>query len=176
MLTGRQGEPWSATRTIVTGGIIVGSFDILFVIIYYGITRGTAALRVFQSVARGWFGAASFTMGWQSGVAGLFSHFFIAFCLVTVFYIASRRITTMTRYPLAAGAVYGLGVYLFMNFVVLPLSKAGFPVFTTEGVVTQLIAHMMLIGPSTGLIVRHGSRSPSDASAGTVPARPLPAS
>lgn len=176
MLDSRRGAPWSATRTIVTGGLIVGAFDILFVIIYYGVTRGTPALRIFQSVARGWFGADAFTMGWRSGVAGFFSHFFIAFGLVTVYYLASRRITALTRYPLACGPVYGLGVYLFMNFVVLPLSKAGFPVFTTEGVVTQLIAHMVLIGPTAALVVTHGSRSPSGASAGTIPARPLPAS
>jgi len=49
-------------------------------------------------------------------------HFVIATIWTGVYYAAGRRLRVLTRQPLICGVLYGVFVYLFMNFVVIPLS------------------------------------------------------
>jgi hypothetical protein len=49
----------------------------------------------------------------------------IALSIVFVYILASRRVPTLTRRPVAWGLVYGLGEFFFMNYVIVPLSAAG---------------------------------------------------
>ena len=49
-------------------------------------------------------------------------HFLIATVATAVFYVAARRLKFLLEHAIIAGLLYGVGVYLFMNFIVLPLS------------------------------------------------------
>jgi hypothetical protein len=50
---------------------------------------------------------------------GTLIHFFIAGCVVTTYYVASRRIRLLVERPFLCGAMYGILVYAFMNYVVI---------------------------------------------------------
>ena len=132
-------------KRILIGGLVVGILDITEVIIFYAF-RGISPMRILQSVARGLYGQDAFTGGVRTAIIGLALHFFIAFCVVATYYAVSRRVTALRTHPFIAGAIYGVLVYLFMNFVVLPLSAVGPPKFTTVGVANQLFAHLFCIG------------------------------
>jgi hypothetical protein len=56
---------------------------------------------------------------------GTLIHFFIAGCVVTTYYVASRRIRLLVERPFLCGAMYGILFYAFMNYVVIPLSAIG---------------------------------------------------
>jgi hypothetical protein len=97
-------------------------------------------------------------MGWKSGLAGLGFHFLIAFGAATVYWIGSRRIRFMLDHPLVAGVIFGECVYLFMNFVVVPLSAIhSFPTYSLPHILTGPIGHAILVGPPIALIARHYS-------------------
>lgn len=145
---------WSAAKAWAIGGFVVASLDILDVIIYYGLTRGTAATRIFQSVARGWFGPETFNGGTRTAAIGLCTHFFIAYCVVGFCILLSRRISGLRTRPMVFGPIYGLGVFTFMNFVVLPLSKAGLVKWTAGPLINQLLIHMIGIGMASALFAR----------------------
>lgn len=84
-------------------------------------------------------------------------HFFVAFVVVSVFYIASRKIVLLTKQPVISGVVYGIAVYVVMYWLVLP---AAFPTFRHRlwNELLELAIHICLIGLPTAFIVRRYSR------------------
>ena len=88
---------------------------------------------------------------------GLALHFFVAFVVVSVFYLASRKIPFLMKQPLVSGAFYGIGVYIVMYWFVLPTA---FPTFRHR-LWNELLAiaiHICLIGWPTAFIVRRYSQ------------------
>ena len=136
---------------IARATLIVGVLDITEACVFWFFYRGATPMRIFQSVAAGLLGKPSFTGGAATAALGLALHFFIAFCVVLTYALASRRLPVLTEHPVACGAVYGVLVYLAMNFVVLPLSNAGTPKFSAITVANGLFAHIVCVGMATAL-------------------------
>lgn len=139
---------------ILAGGAIAGTFDIIYAIVYSSM-HGVAATRVMQSVASGLLGQAAYDGGMSTALLGLALHYAMALLIAAIFWLASRRLAFMTRHAVVAGLVFGVCVYLVMNFVVIPLSA--FPtklVFTPERVAINVIAHMLLFGLPISLVTR----------------------
>ena len=142
-----NGARRGAARAIVAGGLIAGAFDIVFAIFFYGIARGRTAARILRSVASGWVGERAFEGGTPMAILGLATHFSIALGAAAVFFGASRLFPILRRRPVPAGIVFGAGLYLFMNLVVIPLSAAPFrPSFAPAALLPALAVHMFLIG------------------------------
>lgn len=112
-----------ALDTIVLGGLVAGTLDILdaFVVTWIG---GGSAVRVLQFIASGVLGADALQGGWLTAGVGLGLHFLIALGAATVFLGVTRMVPAVLHHPVVAGIGFGLGVFLFMNLVVLP--GAGF--------------------------------------------------
>jgi hypothetical protein len=138
------------TRTfwiaVLAGGALAGLFDILYAIIFWHL-NGRSALWVLQSVAMGWLGRASSTMGWTSGAIGLASHFGIAIAAAALYGFTWRRVGWMRTRWIACGALFGVLVYLFMNYVVIPLSAAPFRTpLTLSNLAQGFVSHALLVG------------------------------
>ena len=104
---------------------MVGVLDISSAFIIWW-QRGMGARRGLQGIAAGLLGATSYDGGLVTAGLGLALHFFVAFVVVTVFYLASRKIQFLTIHPVVSGVLYGMGVYLVMYWLVLPTA---FPFF-----------------------------------------------
>jgi hypothetical protein len=111
-------------KAYVLGGLTVGSLDILDAFIFFGLRSGARPTRILQSIAAGLLGRASFDGGAPTAALGLFLHFFIAFSIVGIYFLAARAIPALMRRPFLTGPVYGLAAYGVMNYVVIPLSAA----------------------------------------------------
>ena len=77
---------------------------------------------------------------------GISIHYFIAFMVVLTFLVVSRRVATLRRWPLGVGLAYGIGVWLFMNLVVLPLDANPPKVFPSPQWTKILLAHLICVG------------------------------
>jgi hypothetical protein len=133
-------------RKLIAGGIVVGSLDITYATLFWWF-RGVAPTRVFQSVAAGILGKESFNGGMKSALLGAAGHYFIAFSIVIVYWLAAKWLPVLTRHAVACGIVYGILVYIVMNYVVIPLSNAARPKsFNPLWVSLSVIVHMFLIG------------------------------
>ena len=66
-------------EAILWGGLLAGTLDITAACINSRLRAGTRAIVVLQSVATGWFGAASYRGGYKTAAIGLASHFLVAF-------------------------------------------------------------------------------------------------
>ena len=98
--------------------------DLLDAFVFFGLRSGVRPIRILHSIAAGLLGRASFSGGWRTATLGLALHFFIAFVIVLVFMMASRRLPALRRHAVPAGLLYGIAVYLTMTFVVVPASAA----------------------------------------------------
>jgi uncharacterized membrane protein YagU involved in acid resistance len=142
-------------RWIVIGGLAAGLLDISFACIYWALARDVPPQRIFQSVASGLLGKEGYAGGWGTAALGLALHFAMTLAMAAAYYLVSRRATVLWRRPVASGAAYGLFLYAFMNFIVVPLSRAaaGGPrndLWTWSGVA----AHVFLVGIPIALAIR----------------------
>lgn len=147
-------------RYVLAGGLVAGALDITYACVFWAIKAGVPAQRIFQSVAAGLLGKASFTGGWGTAVLGLGLHFFIATTMSVTYYVVSRRLPVLAERPVPFGAAYGLLLYVIMNYVVVPLSAAGGggtkdPLW----VGLSIVVHVVLIGLPIALFTRRAARA-----------------
>ena len=145
-----------AFRTIVTAGLVVGVLDICSAFVIWW-QRGVALRRGLQGIAAGFLGPNSFDGGLVAAGLGLALHFLVAFLVVSIFYLVSRKIEFLTIHPVVSGVLYGIGVYIIMYWFVLPWA---FPTFRHRmwNELLAIVIHISLIGLPCALIVRRYSR------------------
>jgi hypothetical protein len=146
--------PWSPLKAIVVGGLLAGLCDMSYALIWFSGVKGVPWMKVPQSVAGGLIGKAAFDGGLGTVFLGLCLHWLISFIWAAIFVVAARRfLPALLRKPIAVGLVYGAFIYIFMNWVVLPLgamhTKPHFAPWDTW--LTGLAVHMFGIGLSISL-------------------------
>ena len=93
---------------------------------------------------------------------GLAIHFLVAFVVVSIFYVVSRRVPFLAKHPVVSGVCYGIGVYLVMYWFVLPMVFSTFRHRLSNELLAVAI-HISLIGLPTAFIVR-GYSQPTEQS------------
>lgn len=76
------------------------------------------------------------------------------------FYAASLMIPALYRRPWLCGPAFGIGLYLFMQHVVIPLSAIGkrsHPAPLSD-ILDQLISHAFFVGLPIALVARRSAR------------------
>lgn len=146
---------------VLQAGALVGVLDMLYpIFLWVVVLQRVPAIRIPQSVASGLLGSAAYEGGVTTAALGLVLHFTIAYSWTTAYYIVSRRwarlrrLIATTEGRVKVGVVLGLLVWLAMDFVVVPLSRASAtPVFSWMFAL-QLIWHPVGVGLPIALIVR----------------------
>ena len=149
-LNGRR----QAFKTIFYSGLVVGILDGLFALVYYGLILGAKPMRIFQSIASGLLGKASFEGGTPTVLLGVLLHFVIASCIAAVYYMASLKLPFLIHNAVACGLIYGMIAFFGMNYVVIPLSAAGSAPFSLPVFLTGIIGHAFLVGLPIALLTR----------------------
>ena len=134
---------------------IAGTLDISDALIFYGL-RGVAPERLLQAIASGLLGPAAMHGGLRTAALGLAIHYTITLCWSALFLGAATKLTFLTRYAVCSGALYGVLIYLAMNFVILPFTPVvGHPHHPTVIVVVNgVLALMLCMGLPIALITR----------------------
>ena len=138
---------------ILLGALCLGTWDLLFARIYWN-AEGVNLVRVLQSIASGIYGRASRDGGVKTAIVGAMCHYFIALCMVLGYFLVSRRIGLLLRWPGPFGLAYGVFLYFFMNLVVLPLSAIGHPAFGDHRWMVWSIGMHALFGVLCALTAR----------------------
>jgi hypothetical protein len=145
---------------ILWAGLAAGVGDTLLPIAMHQV----GPVRIYQSVAAGVLGRASFEGGLATVALGMALHFFIATTAAAVYFAASARVLTLVERAVPCGLAFGVAVYFFMKDLVVPLSAAREIRFTW----TALLGHALLVGLPIALVARRalaGAGSPGDAAA-----------
>ncbi|MEO6801599.1 MAG: hypothetical protein ABI178_16805 [Rhodanobacter sp.] len=123
------------------GGLVAGTVDI-----------GAASLInridpmiILRAIASGLLGRAAFQGGIPVSVLGLLLQWAMSVLIAAIFVYASLRLGWMRKRWIAAGLAYGVVVFVVMEYVVVPLSAAKNPHFTTVSLLENVLA-MLLFG------------------------------
>jgi uncharacterized membrane protein YagU involved in acid resistance len=144
---------------VLAGGLVAGALDIGYACIFWALKADLPAQRIFQSVAAGLLGEASFEGGAATAVLGLGLHFLIALSMSVVYYLVARRWPLLWQRPLLCGAAYGLLLYVIMNYVVVPLSAAGPGSKNALWIGLSILVHVFLIGIPIALFARRAQQA-----------------
>jgi len=146
-----------AIRGLLVGWLLCGILDISSAIIIT-LYRHGSPFRMLQGIASGMLGQSSFQGGTATAALGLFLHFFIAFCAATVFFLASRKLSFLTRHPVISGLLYGIAVYTVMYWIVVPLSAIHRHPASLSAIPLPVTVHMFCVGLPISLGVWRYSR------------------
>ena len=145
-------------KTVLLAGLLAGSIDLIFAILYYG-KSGANAQGVMQSVAGGLLGRdAARQGGVATATLGVVLHYFIACIWAGIYLIASRSLPFFVRYAIPCGLVFGALIYFFMNGVVLPLSALHAKAWPLQLAWWAIAVHVFGVGLSIALVVKSRSR------------------
>lgn len=135
----------SAFDTIVLGGLLAGTLDAIDGVVAFGF-KGMNPIQVLQYIASGLLGNGSFQGGLKTAGLGVGLHYFIAFVVAAVYYIASFKFPALHKHPVKWGLTYGVAVFLVMNYVVLPLSAVPKSLFSLALFLNGVIGHAVFVG------------------------------
>ena len=141
---------------IFVGGLFVGVVDMAYAMLIYSPKK---PLLIPQHIATGVLGVKSYDGGARTVALGFVLHFVIALGAAAVYYLASRKLPLLLTRAVLGGMIYGALVYLFMHYVVLPLSavpKGHHTPLIYQ--VTEFVEHWFGVGLPIALSVRHYSR------------------
>ena len=141
------------------GGGVAGLLDAIYATVLWGVILGSNPAGVWQSVAAGLLGNDSYLGGGATAALGLALHFLIAFGMALAYVLASRRLPVLTARPILMGVLYGLVLYIVMNYIVVPLSAIGFRPPSPAGTIRALIPHIVFVGPAISLIAAKRART-----------------
>jgi uncharacterized membrane protein YagU involved in acid resistance len=154
------GDFQRAAVAILPIGLIAGTLDIAENLIFNAFRRITPKM-VFEFIASGLVGPKSAAqLGAAVLVLGVAIHYFIAISWTAVFYAMSRKMAWLRQRPVPSGLLYGAFVYLFMNFLVLPLTRIPHPraAATLASRVNGVLALLFCIGLTISLLVARFDR------------------
>lgn len=145
-------------HTIVFGGFTAGVLDILDAVVLT-VMRGGSPARMLQGIASGLMGPRAFESGLMTAALGLGLHFLIAVGAATVYFAASTKLSMLIRRPIVCGIAFGLCVWAFMQYVVLPLSliRMG-PPPSWPLLMNQLAIHALGVGLPIALFASRSAR------------------
>ena len=141
-------------RAILTGALIVAALDALDAIVFFGMTAGVRPIVIFQSIAGGVLGRAAFRGGLPTALLGGLLHFCVATCIVSTYYVVSRRIRPLARKPRLYGPLFGVVAFFVMRFIVVPLSAALQGHLTLPLLLNGVFGHAVLVGLPSALVAR----------------------
>ena len=113
-------------RAILYGGLTAGTLDLIDAFVFFGLRSGAKPVPILHSIAAGFIGRdAARAGGTSTAILGLFSHFLVAFCIVTVYVLASQALPILRKQWVLYGVAFGFVAYLVMTWFVVPMSNAG---------------------------------------------------
>jgi hypothetical protein len=146
-------------KQAVYGGLLIAACDALFAIAVWFEWTAKGLTQMFQSIAVGVLGKASYEGGAATAWLGAGLHVAMAIAFVLICIALGLRFRLLVEKPVVAGLLYGVGLYVAMNFVVMPLSRVGAsPSFEHLDTMTLSVLAHMLFGVMCTVFARRARR------------------
>jgi len=109
---------------------------------------------IFKFIASGWFGSAAFKGGTEMVIWGLLFHYLIAAIFTIICFLLYPGAVRIFKNKYFTGVIYGLAVWLIMNFAVLPFTNIhkGPTHINTIGLIKGIGALIICVGIPVAVI------------------------
>jgi hypothetical protein len=142
-----------AVSTAAIAGGVAGAIDLAFNIVK-ALNAGTSVLRPWKGVAAALLGKEAVIQGGDStAIIGVGLHFLITIGAAAIYYRVAVRQSWLVRHGFLSGLVCGTIFFLAMNYVILPLSVIGQPLYVgAKTIAIALPSHIIMIGLPIAMI------------------------
>lgn len=130
-------------RYLLVTWLIAGTMDILSAIFFLA---GGNATGVFRYIAHAALGDAAYEGGAGMVVLGAMFHYFIALCFTTGYFVVYPYLPFLKRNRIVSGLLYGIFIWSFMHFLVLPLTHDPPEPFSLSGDWKNIVILMLAVG------------------------------
>ena len=143
-----------AVWTVAIAGAVAGAIDLAFNTIK-ALNAGTSVLRPWKGVAAALLGKDAVIRGGDAvAIVGVGLHFLITIGAAAIYYLVAIRRGWLVRHAFLSGLVFGTIFFLAMNYVILPLSVIGHPLYVGgQTIAIALPSHIIMIGLPISLII-----------------------
>jgi hypothetical protein len=139
------------------GGLIAGTVDVGAACAIYK----TTPLIVFQAIAGGILGRATFESGWPSGALGLALQGGMLLLIASFCVLAGNQFSVLARRWAAAGCLYGVITFIVMDYIVVPLSASRTqPHFYLPWFIKKMLAMLLFGLIISGVAHRYARKAP----------------
>lgn len=150
----------SALKAMAFAGFVAGSIDVGVAALIYRLNP----VIILHAIASGVLGKASYYEGTRSALLGIVLQWGMSLAIAAIYVAAAHRLRWLTGRWVRGGLAYGCGIFIVMNYLVVPLS-ASWPhhPFTVHGLehrfppdklIYNLLA-MLLFGLIVAFFARH---------------------
>jgi hypothetical protein len=156
---GMPNRPKSKFITILLTCLLTGTLDaIAALLISYKIPPAI----IFKFIASGWFGRPAMSGGTGMVLFGLIFHYLIATVFSVIFFQLYPRVIRILKNKYFTGIVYGLLIWLIMNYIVLPFTNIphGHGHVQTIGLIQGIAALIICVGIPIALMADKFYKNP----------------
>ncbi|NER14861.1 DUF1440 domain-containing protein [Leptobacterium flavescens] len=139
-------------KAILWSGLVAGILDSLAGVIVYYIYFGMNPFQVLQFIATGVHGPSAMEGGVRMILEGLLYHFIIAYVVAIIYFVAYPKLKVLQKFTLSSGLIYGLGIWLVMNLLILPYTNVIKSPFDLSLAIVGIVWHMILVGVPIAII------------------------
>jgi hypothetical protein len=150
--SGRQAG--SGLSSVAIAGAVAGAIDLAFNTVK-AVSDGTSVLRPWKGVAAALLGKDAVIQGGDAmAMVGLGLHFLITIGAAAIYYLVAKRWGWLVRHAFLSGLVFGTLFFLALNYVILPLTFIGRPLYVGgQTIAIALPSHIIMIGLPISLII-----------------------
>jgi len=147
----------------VIAGLICGAVN---VITYHwfiqNVLGGVPLIIVYQYIASGALGESTFAGGIPTALLGALFHFIFSIVIAGVFILDVDRISLLQRHIIPGSLLFGFGVFIVMNMILIPLSATPpLPTPPMPEVIINMVDHMLVRGLLLGIVEQRNFNSNS---------------
>jgi hypothetical protein len=141
----------------LAAGFIAGTLDILAAIFFLA---GGNASGVFRYIAHAAVGDTAYQRDIKMVVVGAVFHYFIAYCFTAGYFIFYPHIPFLRKHVVVSGLLYGIFIWSFMHFLVLPLTHNPPAPFSLANDWKNIVILMLAVGLPVAVMARTSSFLP----------------
>ena len=144
-------------------GLITGTADVIIQHWFiYSVLGETPLIIVYQFIASGALGESAFAGGIATALLGALFHFLFSIAIAGVFILSADRIPLLRHYVISGSLLYGFGVFIVMNMIVIPLSATPpLPTPPMSQLIVNSLSHILVFGLLLGILVRRNANTNS---------------
>jgi uncharacterized membrane protein YagU involved in acid resistance len=152
--TANRANRGSALQTILSAGLVAGSFDLLTAILVYSVAmERTTDRKLLQGIGKAAFGTNTFQDETSLALSGVAVHFFIAFSFTIFYFFIFPHIPFLRKQKILSGLIYGAFAWCIMNLAVLPLFHIANIPHKWDSIARGAVILMFCIGLPISIIV-----------------------
>ncbi len=140
---------------VIVTGLIAGSLDLLAALLLFISRSKQKPSLLFRYITSAALGPRAFSGGLGMVWLGLLFHYLIAFSWTALYFAVFSRVLGSGAAVLTHAVIYGLFVWVIMNLVVLPLSKAAPRPFSALFALINIFILIIAIGLPCAYAAQH---------------------